>query len=93
MKLILKITINVSSDSNGFPGEFYQTFREELMYILLKLFQKTPEERIFPDSFYEATIIFDTKNKDITQKRKKENYRPISLKNTDAKIINKILEN
>ena len=71
MKLILKFTINKSSDSNGFPGEFYQTFREELMYILLKLFQKTPEEGIFPDSFYEVTIILDTKNKDITQKIKK----------------------
>ena len=41
---------------DSFTGQFYETFREELMSIFLKLFQKIAEERELSNSFYEATI-------------------------------------
>ena len=71
-------------------GNSTKLIKEEIILIVLKLFQKTEEEGTVPKSFYEASIILIPKPDKKTTK-KKENYRPISLKNIDPEILDKIL--
>ena len=71
--MIKNLPTNKSPGPDGFTGEFYQIFREELTPILLKRFQNIAEGGTLPNLFYEAAITLIAKpDKDVT---KKENYR------------------
>ena len=89
--MIKILPTNKCPGPDGFTDEFYQTFREELTPILLKLFQNTAEGGTLPSSFYEATITLTPKrDKDVTKQRK------LQANITDehrCKILNKIPAN
>ena len=71
--VIKKLPTNKIPGPDGFTAKFYQTFREELTPIDLKLFQNIAERRTLPNSFYKATITLIPKpDKYVTRKERTE---------------------
>ena len=54
--VVKKLQANKSTRLDSFTGQFYQTYKEELMPILLKLFQKTEKEGTLPNLFFDVIL-------------------------------------
>ena len=68
--------------------EFYQILKEEILPVLYDLFQKIEAEGILLNSFYETSNTIMQKHY-----KEKKDYKPISLININAEILNKITAN
>ena len=68
--VIKKLPTRKSPGPDGFTGEFYKTFKEELALIPLRQFQKIQEGGRLPNSFYEVIIILIPKPDKGAQRKK-----------------------
>ena len=81
---------NESPGNYGLSKEFYESSWDEIKKPLLASFYKPFLNQELSSSQKQALIkILDRKDKD---KRFNKNWRPISLVNTEMKIINKVLK-
>uniref|UniRef100_A0A803SZS4 Reverse transcriptase domain-containing protein n=1 Tax=Anolis carolinensis TaxID=28377 RepID=A0A803SZS4_ANOCA len=91
LKAINSFESNKAPGPDGFTIAFYKIGQEEVIRFLCKLMNQALQEKIIPETWKEAIIIMIPKEN--SDGLDVQNYRPISLLNTDYKIFTKILAN
>uniref|UniRef100_A0A7N8WYI6 Reverse transcriptase domain-containing protein n=1 Tax=Mastacembelus armatus TaxID=205130 RepID=A0A7N8WYI6_9TELE len=84
-----RLKANKSPGVDGLPAEFYQAYKRQVSPILLEVFRGMERLQQLPPAFAKGVITLIYKNKG--ERERLENYRPISLLNTDYKILARIL--
>ncbi|KAG7496752.1 hypothetical protein JOB18_024398 [Solea senegalensis] len=82
---------NKSPGIDGLTTDFFQAFKDKLSPILQSVFQEIDSRGYAPETLTSGLITIVYKNKG--DKTNLQNYRPISLLNTDYKILTKALAN
>lgn len=88
---ILGLNLNKSPGSDGLTAEFYREFRDILAPLMLRVYVCMEEKRVVPESLAMGVLTMLYKGKG--SRLKLENYRPITLLNSDNKVLAKIMAN
>uniref|UniRef100_A0A3P8TVH1 Reverse transcriptase domain-containing protein n=1 Tax=Amphiprion percula TaxID=161767 RepID=A0A3P8TVH1_AMPPE len=88
-EVIKNLKNNKSPGVDGFPGEFYKHFKDEVTPLLQRVFNYALKERDPPKTWSEAIIsVIPKEGRDPTMCA---SYRPISLLCSDVKILSTII--
>ena len=85
---VMKMKNNKSPGPDGIPIEFYKYYWDEIATDLLQVYESSYQIQELPQSQYQAIIRLLFKK---GQRENIKNWRPISLLNSDSKILTKLL--
>ena len=88
LKAIHKLRCKKAAGTDGIIAELFKVARDEVVEILVKLFNKLFDEGIYPDEWCESIILPLYKKGDVNNTN---NYRGISLCNISSKIYGVII--
>lgn len=84
----MKVKNSKTPGPDGLPADFYKTFCEDLADDMIELFDEITDSKVLPSSMKEAVTVLLQKDGDPLDPA---NQRPISLLNSDVKILSKFI--